>query len=53
VSSVPRAWKSFWTHPMVLLGVVGQVEARFGPFGDSINPEAIYVSGLRQMYPRL
>jgi hypothetical protein len=38
---------------MVLLGVVGQVEARFGPFGDSINPEAIYVSGLRQMYPRL
>jgi hypothetical protein len=38
---------------MVLLGVIGQVEARFGLFGDSINPEAIYVSGLRQMYPRL
>jgi hypothetical protein len=27
-------------HPMVLLGDVGQVEARFGPFGDSINIEA-------------
>jgi hypothetical protein len=25
------------THPMVLLGDVGQVEARFGPFGDSVN----------------
>jgi hypothetical protein len=22
---------------MVLLGNVGQVEARFGPFGDSVN----------------
>jgi hypothetical protein len=25
------------THPMVLLGDVGQVEARFGPFVDSVN----------------
>jgi hypothetical protein len=25
------------THPMVLLGDMGQVEARFGPFGDSVN----------------
>jgi hypothetical protein len=24
-------------HPMVLLGDVGQVEARFSPFGDSVN----------------
>ena len=30
----------FWTHPMVLLGDEGQVEARFGPFGDSANPNA-------------
>ena len=29
--------KSFWMHPMVLLGDMGQVEARFGPFGDSVN----------------
>jgi hypothetical protein len=40
VLNVPRSWKSFQAHPMVLLGDVGQVEARFGPFGDSINPEA-------------
>ena len=31
------AQKSFWTHQMVLLGDVAQVEARFGPFGDSAN----------------
>jgi hypothetical protein len=24
-----------WTHPMVLLGDVAQVEAHFGVFGDS------------------
>ena len=29
--------KSFWTHPMVLLGDEAHVEARFGPFGDSAN----------------
>jgi hypothetical protein len=26
--------------PMVLQGDVGQVEAYFGLFGDSVNPEA-------------
>jgi hypothetical protein len=31
------AWKSFWAHPMVLLCDVGQVEARFGAFSDSVN----------------
>jgi hypothetical protein len=25
------------THPMVLQGDVGQVEACFGPFGDTVN----------------
>ena len=34
------AQKSFWTHQMVLLGDEAQVEARFGPFGDSANPDA-------------
>ena len=29
--------KSFWTHPMVLLGDEAEVEAHFGPFGDSAN----------------
>jgi hypothetical protein len=37
---VQRAWKSFQAHPMVLLGDVGQVEARFGLFEDSNNLKA-------------
>ena len=32
--------ETFWTHPMVLLGDEGQVEARFGPFADIANPDA-------------
>jgi hypothetical protein len=32
--------KSFWTHPMVLLGDKAQVEARFSSFGDSGNRDA-------------
>jgi hypothetical protein len=35
--NVPQAQKSFWTHPMVLLGDEAQVEARFSLFGDSAN----------------
>ena len=38
--NAPREWKSFWAHPMVLLGDVSHVEARFGPFGDSVNLDA-------------
>ena len=37
---VPLAHKSFWTHPMVTLGYKAQVEAYFGPFGDSANLDA-------------
>ena len=33
-------WKSFWAHPMVLLANVGQEEARFDPFGDTVNLSA-------------
>jgi hypothetical protein len=40
VTNVPQAWKSFWAHPTVLLGDVGQVEARFGLFGDGVNLSA-------------
>jgi hypothetical protein len=29
--------ESFWTHLMELLGDVGHVESRFGPFGDSVS----------------
>jgi hypothetical protein len=35
--NIPYAQKSFWTHPMVLLGDKAQVEARFGLFRDSVN----------------
>ena len=38
--------KSFWTHPMVLLGTEAPVEARFGLFGDSANLDAREVHGL-------
>jgi hypothetical protein len=39
--------KSFWTHPMVLLGDMAQVDAHFGMFGDSANLDARKVHGLR------
>ena len=35
--NVPWPWKSFWAHPMVLLANVGQEDARFDPFGNSVN----------------
>jgi hypothetical protein len=38
--NVRRAWKLFWVYPMELLGDVGQMEARFGPFGDNVNLHA-------------
>ena len=34
------AQKSFWTHPMELLGDVGHVESRSDPFGDSVSVTA-------------
>jgi hypothetical protein len=34
------ARKSFWTHLIVLLGDVNQVEAHFDSFGDSFNSGA-------------
>jgi hypothetical protein len=34
---VPQAQKSFWTHPMELLGDVGHLESRFDPFGDGVS----------------
>ena len=32
--SAPWVTKPLWTHPMVLLGKVAQVESWFGLFGD-------------------
>jgi hypothetical protein len=40
VPNVPLVLKSFWTHPMELLGDEAQVEARFGTFADSANLDA-------------
>jgi hypothetical protein len=37
-------------HLMVLLDDVGQVEARFGLFGDSVNLGARWVHHLCRMY---
>jgi hypothetical protein len=45
--NVPLAWKSIWTHMMELLGDVGHVESRFGPFGDGVSAGARLVHGLR------
>jgi hypothetical protein len=39
-------------HPRVLLGVEAQVDARFGPFGDSANLDARKAHGLRRTYHR-
>jgi hypothetical protein len=38
---------------MGLLGYEAQVEARFGPFGDSATLDARLVHGLLQTYHRL
>jgi hypothetical protein len=37
VPYIPWAQKLFWMHRMVLLGDEAQMEACFGPFGDSVN----------------
>ena len=43
----------FGRTPMVLLGDKAQVEAHFGPFGDSANLDARLVHALRRTYHRL
>jgi hypothetical protein len=35
VPNVPLAQKSYWKHPMVLIGDEAQVDARFIPFEDN------------------
>jgi hypothetical protein len=40
VPNVPWARKSFWAHPMELVGDMGQLEALFGLFKDSVNLSA-------------
>jgi hypothetical protein len=38
-------------HPMELLGDMGQVESRFGPFGNSVSVGARLLHGLRPNVP--
>jgi hypothetical protein len=40
-------------HPMVLLYDVDQVEARFGPLGDSVSDNARWVHSLHRTCNRL
>jgi hypothetical protein len=37
---------SLWADPMELRSDLGQMETRFGVFGDSVNPSARSVLGL-------
>jgi hypothetical protein len=37
---IPWAQKSFWTHPMELLGDVGLAKFHFGLFGDGVSVSA-------------
>ena len=39
-AEIPQPRKSFWTHPIELLGDVGLMESYFGPFGDSVSVSA-------------
>jgi hypothetical protein len=53
VPNITNAQKSFWMHPMVLLGDEAQVEARFDPFMDSANLDARSVHGIHRRYHSL
>jgi hypothetical protein len=48
VPNIPEAEKSFWAHPLELLGDVGLVESRFALFGDTVSVVARKVDGLCQ-----
>jgi hypothetical protein len=50
--NVPWVWKSFWTSQWNSDNV-GQMEARFSPFGECVNLDRKLVHGLCQMYHRL
>jgi hypothetical protein len=50
VLNVPQAQKSFWMHPIVLLGDKAQVEARFRLFKVIANLVTRLVQGLCRMY---
>jgi hypothetical protein len=35
--NIPLAQKSFWTHPMELVGAMGHGESCFSLFGDGVS----------------
>jgi hypothetical protein len=47
------ARNSFWVYPMELFGNMGQMEARFSPFGDYVNLDSRLVHDLCQTYHAL
>ena len=49
--NVPYTWKSFWRHPIELLGDVGHVESYFSPFGYSVSDDARKVLGFASNVP--
>jgi hypothetical protein len=51
--NAPWPWKPFWTQWMGLLGDVGHLESRIGPFRDSVSVGARYFNGLCQTYHKL
>jgi hypothetical protein len=40
VLNVLGAWKCFWSHPMELLGDIGEVKACFALLGEGVNHDA-------------
>jgi hypothetical protein len=46
--NIPWLRNLFWVYPMELLGNMGQMEARFGLFGDCVNLDVRLVHDLRQ-----
>jgi hypothetical protein len=37
VPNVPQPRKSYWMHPMELLGDMAHVESCFSPFGEGVS----------------
>jgi hypothetical protein len=53
VPNVPKAQKSFWTHPILLLCDEAHQEAHFGLFRDNVNLDAKSMHGFGRTFRRL
>jgi hypothetical protein len=47
VPNIPLGQKSFWMHPMELLGDMGHVESHLALFGGNVSVNARYIHSLR------